>query len=185
MPNSFRKPVKIGLLILLPFFFTSYISPLHENNDPFPYHGEYNLRILGSQNQVLTGDIDFETALERSADGTAISTLNLRLRNDQKGIAHSFGFLISRQQGTKAIAKGTYRISGQIDGFFNSFDGVFAFANIEAMGELPFFAKHGNIYIADIGTESLRGSIEVKLENPEGKLLNIKGKFIAVRRRIE
>lgn len=185
MPYSFWKSVKIGLLVLLPFFFTSYISPLHEKNDPFPYHGEYKLRILGSQNQVLTGAIDFETALERSAGGNAISTLNLRLRNDQKGNAHSFGFLISRQQSTGAIARGTYRISGKIDGFLNSFDGVFAFANIEAMGELPFFAKNGSIYITDIGPDSLRGSIEVKLESPEGKLLNIKGNFIAVRRRIE
>ncbi len=137
------------------------------------------LRISGDFNMALKGEVYFETALETASDGTPFSTLKLNLKNHKE--SHSLGFFISKQNHSKQITMGTYKVLEHIDGFLNYFDGVFGFAHIKELGELPFFAHKGKITIFHVGKDSLRGQLAVVLENPNGQRIDVTGNFTALK----
>ena len=184
MPQIFFKSVRLAIWIVLPLVFTSYITPIEEYDSTF-VEGRYNLRTSGNQPMLLEGAITFSTAVAISLKGKPYATVKLDLENNGNEKMHSMGFLISEQNRNQELKKGHYKVPVEIDGLIKDFEGVFGFANIKEMGELPFFAEDGYIDIAYIGTELLYGNLDIRLENSEGKQLIIKGDFTALRKTIE
>jgi hypothetical protein len=173
--SAFIEILKFTWLAFLPLLFTSYVSPGSFTNAPDPGPGNYHLMTTEGSNLQLNGNIFFDTSIKES------SVIHLRLQNHQEEVTHSMGFLISRYESAVLLPAGKYYISKNSTGFFSKFDGAFGFADIPVMGELPFFAREGFIVISYMDHDMLDGSLEVKFENPEGKLLNVKGDFKAVK----
>jgi hypothetical protein len=122
--------------------------------------------------------------VETAADGTQVSTLRLTLQNSKNVTAHTLNFLISRENESRQLSTGTYKISKNIDGFLNHFDGVFGFANIGILGELPFFAEQGKITVFETGKDNMRGTIDISLKNANGNQLTLRGNFLADRNKV-
>ncbi len=181
MPSIFIKAIKIGLLAMMPLFLISNTKVEGYLDDTMILEGSYSLQVRGNLNQELKGVVSFETNIKAAADGTPFSTLELKLSNSSYRVRHSMGFLISRQNRSHEITVGTYRVAENIDGFLNDFDGVFGFANLDAMGELPFFAQKGKIIITRLTEDTLEGSMVVTLYNSNGKLIKVNGNFTATR----
>ncbi|MEK6152680.1 hypothetical protein WIW50_05450 [Flavobacteriaceae bacterium 3-367] len=173
----------IGLWVAILTLFTSYTT--HEDASAMlgdsPIAGNYSIRATGDFNVELTGGVAFEIAQETASDGTPFATLKLNLKGNDGESHHDLGFLISQQNQSEPITAGTYRVPGSIDGFLNYFDGVFGFANVKKWGELPFFAQRGKISIRSIEADYLQGSMEIRLQNANGKTINLTGNFTAIR----
>ena len=185
MPQILIKSVRFAIWFIIPFVFTSYNSPFKENKEPAFAEGRYTLRTSGNQPMLLQGTIVFSSNVTVSLKGQPSSTVKLDLVNNGNERGHSLGFLIRRQNWKEELRQGNYKVPGEIDGFIKDFEGVFGFANIKEMGELPFFTKNGIIGISYIGPNLLSGNLEIKLMNSEGKSLNIKGDFTAIRKTIK
>lgn len=183
MSSLFKIAIRIGLLCTMPLFLISNIGVGGGLGDTGLLEGSYSLLASGNLNQELKGAISFKTKIHTTAYGNPFSTLELKLNNDEDNARHSMGFLISEKNQAREISVGSYAVAGNIEGFLNNFDGVFGFANVDAMGELPFFAQKGRIVITDITDDILKGKMEITLHNSKGKLFKIKGDFRAVRNR--
>lgn len=143
--------------------------------------GMYELRSTGNLNQNLNGVVNFETAIERTNEGIPFSTLRLKLGCEKGNSNHFIEFLISKENMDEYISKGSYQISKESDGLLHNFDGVFGFADIQELGELPFFANDGEISI-DYGDEKrLQGTISIGLSNANGKSIKLNGNFVALK----
>lgn len=174
---------KIGLWAAILTLFTSYTT--HGDTMQIlahnPIEGNYAIVATGDFDVELTGGINFETALETAGDGTPFATLKLNLKGDDRESNHDLGFLISQQDRSEPLTTGTYRVANRIEGFLNHFDGVFGFANVKKWGELPFFAQSGRISIRSLKGDYLQGSMEIVLRNANGKRINLRGNFTAIR----
>lgn len=179
MTHFFVKSINVGILLLLPLF---YGSTVHMNTSDVSTIGDghYLLKTKGDRDINLQGIITFETATEQTVRGEKYNTLKLNLEDTKSINGHSFGFLISKSV-LKAdrIGKGTYKVTSNINGFLNYFDGVFGFANISAFGESPFFAKTGSITIDSITDSKVKGNLEILFENPSGETMTVSGMFVA------
>lgn len=181
MSSIFIKAIKIGLLALMPLFLISNAKVDSFLEDAVLLEGSYSLQASGNLNQELRGGISFKTDIKTATDRTSFSILELKLKNDSDKIGHSMGFLISRQNQSHEITVGTYRVVEDINGLLNNFEGVFGFANVDVMGELPFFAQKGKIVITHLTKDTLEGSIMVTLRNSRKKTIKVNGHFMAIR----
>ncbi|MGB5269960.1 hypothetical protein [Eudoraea sp.] len=144
--------------------------------------GSYVLNVVGESAFQLHGIINFETAIKRSSKGKEYTILKLNLSDGQEFPGHSLGFFLSKPYQSLKIADGRHKISGNIEGFLNYFDGVFGFANINQFGESPFFAKNGAITIDKVDDNILQGGINVVFENPNKGSIEINGNFNALKK---
>lgn len=182
MPQIFIKSLKLGLWFILALIFTSSNSIQVKPDKKILATGSYMLNIEGRNEIKLEGNINFETSIERSLNGKEYTILKLFLDDGHELPVNSLGFFLSKQYESMKIGLGRHKISENIEGFLNYYDGVFGFANINELGELPFFAKNGTITIDNIDDKILKGSIDVFFENPDDEIVGINGKFIAFKK---
>lgn len=143
--------------------------------------GKYALQSTGNLSQFLDGKMNFESTIEIDRNSNTTSILKLKLDGDDNDLTHSMEFLISKENTNEQISKGSYLISQDPIGFLKNFDGVFGFANINALGELPFFAKSGEVRIDFVDDFTVKGMLNVSLRNANGKSINIEGDFVALK----
>lgn len=172
---------KILSIYFLSFFLS---SGTKVENKPYSFNkntlvGKYHLQSGSNYNNNFMGDIIFETAIKKTSSGKSFSILKLELKGDKYTTDHTMRFLISKENQTNKIRQGTYKVNKDIDGFLNYFDGVFGFANIKSMGELPLFAENGKIIISYVDDEVVEGIIQIDLYNKNKKSIHIEGAFIA------
>lgn len=183
MSRFFIKIAKICVWVFVPMIFISgtklNYKTLEENN---LFYGEYAFQVSGSLNQNLVGAINFETTTKTTVNGVIFSTVQLILDNDYQNVSHSMEFIISKENVSGQISNGSYEVSRDFDGFLNYSDGVFGFANIDTLGELPFFTKNGKIEIEYLSDTILVGTLQVRLRNANNELINLKGDFVATKK---
>ncbi|MFS4492940.1 hypothetical protein [Maribacter sp. 2308TA10-17] len=175
------KMIKTGVLTLVATLMlsgTKYDEQLSSTPTPTSYF-DYTIQVSGSLNNSFTGMIDFETAVKTTSKGIPFSILELKLSGGEEVFYHSFEFLISREHKKEVLAPATFEITKNQSGLLNNFDGVFGFANINELGELPLFAKSGEIQIEHLDETTIKGSLDIKLNNAAGKYVHLKGDFRA------
>ena len=181
MYHHILKSLKISFWILVPLLFISNTKaePLTVPNN---FEGNYDLKATGAIEQSLEGTVSFKAFTESSNNGTSFSSLSLTFVNNEQGFEHELEFIISEQNESELLSTGKYEIKDNIDGFLNNFDGVFGYANINIIGEQPFFTTMGKVVITRIGKADLKGYVDVNLRSNGGKVLMIKGDFHAIKR---
>ncbi|WP_394747793.1 hypothetical protein [Spongiimicrobium salis] len=175
--HTFLRMGRILFWTIVPMLFVSHNPVGEEVVVQSLLNSSYHLKATGDLEEDLVGDFDFETATKIANDGTKFSTLVLRLENNK--LDHAVEFLISKKDMEANAFKGTYEVSENINGFLNYFDGVFGYADIDALGELPFFASKGRISIQEIDKDMLSGTLSVTLRNAKGEMINLVGSFAA------
>lgn len=181
MTQYFSKISKLVLWVLVPTIFISGTKLDEEAVFATWVEEGYSIEISGDLNNNLNGIVDFETAIEKTSKGISFSTLILKLDNKDSVFPHSIEFLISLENTTDIIPVGTFKVSRDHDGFLNNFEGVFGFANINVLGELPLFAQSGEIRIDHLDDTSLKGTLSIHMGNTMGKSVQINGSFIATK----
>ncbi|WP_282160024.1 hypothetical protein [Ulvibacterium marinum] len=179
MSQFIIKVAKVGLLALLPLFLISNYRLEVPLGNPNELGSKYILEATGVVNTVFEGKVRFETSIKEANNGTFTSTLVLKLENVEEGHQHAVEFLISRQDSPNELPVGTYKVTKNIEGFMDSFDGIFGYANFKALGELPFFAKQGTITISGLHDDFLQGSLEITMYNADEQEITISGSFVA------
>lgn len=174
------KIAKVGLLALLPLFLISNYRVEVPLGNPDELDSKYILHVKGTINTIFEGKVRFETSIKEANNGTPTSTLLLKMENVEEGQL-ALGFLISKRNSTGNLPVGTYMVAKNIDGFMDSFDGIFGYANFKTLGELPFFAKKGTITISGLHDDFLQGSLEISMYNTNGQEIVISGGFMASR----
>jgi len=181
MSHYFFKIFKIGLLVVVSTLFISGTKLEGQLSPAILIEDDYTLRISGNINNNLSGMVNFETAIQTTSKGISFSTLKLKLNDDEGLLPHSIEFLISKENTKDVLPVGTYNISRDQEGFLNYFDGVFGFANINALGESPLFAKSGEIQIDYLDDNTVKGTLGIAMGNTEGRYIQIQGHFRATR----
>lgn len=179
MLQFISKLAKIGLCILVPTLFMSG-TKLDKGLVSARLDNENSIQLTGSLNKNLSVAIGFETAIQTTSKGIAFSTLKLKLENNEV-LPHAIEFLIAKENSKQPLSKGTYKVSSSHKGLLNYFDGVFGFANIDALGELPLFANKGEIRIDTLNDTNVEGSIKIQMIDAVGKSISINGNFIATK----
>jgi len=180
MPRIFSK---IGNLVLLVIVSTLFISGTKLDLKPLTTADEdddYTLRLTGNLNNYISGGVNFETSRVTTSKGISFSILKLKLDDKDHFLKHSMEFLIAKET-SKSLSKGTYKVSSNKEGLLNYFNGVFGFANINALGELPLFAKSGEIQINHLDETRVNGIIRIQMSNGVGKSVYVKGNFVATK----
>ncbi len=179
-----RVLLKIGLLSLYGVFCAFLLSGAKVNSKAISNlesHGTYAIQSTGSLDQYLGGEVNFETSFETNKNQNSTSILKLKLACEDNTFEHSIEFLIAKENTSNQISKGSYLVSQENRGFLNNFEGVFGFANINSLGELPFFAKSGEVHIDFADDITVVGTLNVSLQNANGKSINLTGDFVALK----
>ncbi len=180
MPQKFQNRLKLGLWVILPLLLISFISRGVSNNHPSIDSGTYQLNSMGAVNTLLKGSTSFEEDEVISGKGRLLSTLKLNFRDNANPAKIPIQFLISVDPDEQSISTGTYNISRYISGFMNNFDGVFGYANLNMLGERPFFTRKGQLVITEKNNELVSGTLDVFLEAVNGESLHLQGSFRAI-----
>ncbi len=141
------------------------------------YYGEYTFKATGGLNEELKGVIHYENVINKASDGTSYSTLIFKCTDNNS--CNTMQFLLCRKNTSSKIQKGSYKVSRNFDSLLNYFDGVFGFANIKPLGEIPFFARKGKIQITHSNDTVITGELNISLENSKGNTVHLTGDFIA------
>ena len=180
MPQKYRNRLKLGLWVILPLLLISFISRGLSNNHPDLESGTYQLNAMGAANTLLKGNIFFEQDEVISNKGRLLSTLKLHFKDNGDPGEIPIRFLISVDTDKQTISAGKYNISRYISGFMNNFDGVFGYANLSMLGEKPFFTRKGQLIITEKSQDLVSGTLDVVLEDVNGKSLHLQGSFSAL-----
>ncbi|WP_425235325.1 hypothetical protein [Ulvibacterium sp.] len=118
--------------------------------NPDELGNKYILEATGAVNTVFEGKVRFETLIEEENNGIPTPTLVLKLENVEEGHQQAVEFLISQQDCPNELPVGTYKVAKNIDGFMDSFDGIFGYANLKALGVTSLFyqTRHNNSFWA-------------------------------------
>lgn len=182
MPHFVIKSLKVGLWLIFPLLFTVNKNLDVSADKPILPVGSYVLKVGGECELILRGAVKFTTATKKTRKGKEHTTFELALKDGQMTAGHSLGFFISENYSSARLKEGRYSVSKDINGFLDSFIGVFGFANIDPYGELPFFTKNGSIRLYNINGNLVKGNINVVFENHLGGNLTVEGNFIALRK---
>lgn len=181
MSNTFLRILRTALCVLAPFFLISNNTLNRGFYETGGFSDNPSLMATGDYTQDLNGEVRFETNIETSGNRERFFTLQLELSREGTGRNDAFGFLISHKMGKERSGVGTFEVVADPDGFLNKFDGVFGFANIESVSEVPFFAQNGKITIYNMDRDTATGAIAVTLLNSDGKRVRVTGNFKAKR----
>ena len=180
MPQKLRNRLKLGLWVILPFLLHSFISNGLSDNSPNIEAGTCHFTSIGALNTELQGKATFTQDEVISENGHLIATLRLDFMTGKESTESPIQFLISVDANKEAITTGTYNISRYISGFIDNFDGVFGYANLSTLGETPLFTRKGQLVITDKSADAIAGTLDVILEDVQGKALHLKGNFSAL-----
>ncbi len=124
----------------------------------------------------------FKTGTETTYDGTKFSILKLYIEDENGASDHTVEFIISRAKSLGEIGPGKYRIAKDKDGFLNHIDGVFGFLDSKDSGGVPLFAHFGEITIAQLDADAVKGYMNIYFKNTIGDSIHVRGDFAALTR---
>ena len=138
--------------------------------------GVYQFELSGLVNQNIIGEASFKNVIETDLLGKEVNSLELSFIS--KDNSHIEFIICPKSIGLNGIKSGVYKIKN-LNQLIHRFNGVYGFADMSELSELPFFVKTGSITVDNNLGEVIVGSLEVKLENANKEPLYINGFFNA------
>jgi hypothetical protein len=167
------KSTKLFFFGFIPFFlFYSGSKPTVDY--PALKSGSFQFSVTGKYNLKIKGVATFQYGAEEDELGNRRNKLMLNFVPNGNAEVQTIEFVIAQNE----MLTGYYRIK-TLNGLINGFDGVYGFADIDGLNELPFFIKTGGVRIIKNYNDAIDGSLEVQFKNANEESLNIKGSFIA------
>lgn len=182
MKNSFRfvgKFLKLVCFGIVPFMLLSGGSKVGVTNNKLD-DGTCSFSIIGSTNFHIDGFASFKRITEPDNFGNIADKLVLSFSDCDTNKMHNLEIVIaSTNTDDVGVSVGKHKIKN-IHCLINRFSGVYGFADLSEVGELPFFVKSGDVIIKESISNKVDGNLEVQLENANGESLNVKGSFNAL-----
>ena len=178
MLHPILKACKIGFWFFLPLVLisnTHYDSPLRLPVE----NGEYLLKVSGSFDTVLTGHVFYTEDMVVVERGIRMARVGLELNHAKETVDHVMRFAITKHAKVPGDLVGVHQVSTKAAGIANNLDGIFGFADIDILGEQPFFTNYGTVAITHIENGLLHGNLNLTLRNIEGQKIFVSGSFIA------
>ena len=179
MKKKYSVPLGILLLISITYLCVAYIPSTEAKGVDHLEPGRYELIAKGDIDLNLAGTAVFGMEQSISNNGAINERLELQLKNPLSTGGHYITIYVSDREFSRSLKKGTYLITENIEGFINQFEGVFGFADIEPLGELPYFARKGEITIIKADNNSIAGRLMMILRNASGDIVELEGDFLA------
>ena len=172
------KSVKVFCFGVIPFVLVSGGSKSVSDNSSLEL-GTCSFNVDGNLSFHIDGGAIFENSTEEDKHGNKVDKLVLNFTTCGANQIQQLEFVIANnkiEQG--GVQSGIYKIK-KLDHLINSFRGVYGFADLATVSELPYFVKSGDITITENYADNVGGKLEVQLENANGESLNVKGSFSA------
>ena len=172
------KSLKLFFFGFIPLFLLSSGSkPILDY--PALNSGSCNFNVTGKYNFKIEGIASFQNRIQKDERGNNHNKLILNFVQNNNDKVQTIEFVIASNKITQNKRfTGYYRIK-TLNGLINGFDGVYGFADVNGLNELPFFIKTGGIIIIKNHEDTIDGNLEVQFKNANGESLNIKGSFSA------
>ena len=181
MPPKLQNRLKSGLWIILPLILLLFISNRIADRPLTVDEGMYEFLANGLAQEEISGKVAFQESEIVSKNGHLLNVLKINFKDTAINEGLNMEFLISLRSDAQSISEGKYYVNRYISGFVSEFNGVFGYANLNALGEDPYFSKTGHLNITSKSDELLQGTMKVTLEDVAGKKLQLKGSFKALR----
>ncbi|MEP2236969.1 MAG: hypothetical protein ABJI22_01335 [Maribacter sp.] len=141
--------------------------------------GTCSFDIEGQSSFHLDGSATFQSKSEVDRFGNKTDKLVLSFITCGERQNQNLEFVIaSKTYRNSGVQPGRYEIKS-INRLMNNFSGVYGFADMGNISELPFFIKSGSLIITENISNKVDGKLEIRLVNTEGEFLKIKGSFNA------
>lgn len=172
------KFLKILFFGIMPFILLSGGSKVNLESSEVD-KGTCSFNIDGEINFYLNGKATFTKEIEQDKFGNTIDNLLLSFTSVNGGEKQTLEFIIAyTAKVNHDMPVGVHRIKN-LDRLLNKFNGVYGFADLGGISELPFFIKSGDVTISESFSNNVDGKLEVQLENANGESLNVQGSFNA------
>lgn len=172
------KSLKMFCFGVIPFILVSGGSKCDVNNSIIEI-GTCSFNVDGSLSFHIDGAAIFTSSIEEDKDGNKVDKLLLNFTTCGVDQIQKFEFVIANNKKKQhGVPAGVYKIK-KLDHLINNFRGVYGFADLAGVSELPYFVKSGDITITENYTDNVGGKLEVQLENANGESLKVKGSFSA------
>lgn len=155
---------------------TSYFPSTGFLEKTLDYTNPYRIQFSGELNSQIDGIMRFTSTVERSDHGISYTTLNLELENNTE---NKFAIIISNENENQPFKVGTYKVLREKQEEFTKINGVFGYLNRVKSQELPFYIEKGKVKITKIDKKIATGYIDLKLEDYNGRAIDVQGDFIA------
>ena len=184
MKRKYSVPIAVLLLISLSYLLTSYLltSYVSFSVASAPEHlkpGDFELVASGNNRIDLSGTVAINCISTISSDGDLYRQFKLIFSDPEDPGKQNITIYFTKPDLNSHLERGTYYITENISGFMNNFEGVFGFADIGKMGELPYFTKKGKIKISASNENNVTGRLALVLKNNLGEIVEVKGDFVA------
>jgi len=142
-------------------------------------NGVYQFKFSGLVNYSCTGMASFQNKVKKDVLGNNIISLELSFKSRCNSDLELIEFIISPKSiGANGISAGIYKIKN-LEQLINRFNGIYGFADLRSLNELPFFVKNGSITVNEIKADRVVGSLKIRFENADEESLYIQGSFNA------
>jgi len=142
-------------------------------------NGTCSFKVDGELSFNLNGAATFENKTEVDRLGYKTNKLLLHFTSCNDKEMQILEFIIASDKVDKLdVQIGKHKIK-DLNHLINNFNGVYGFADLGSVSELPFFIDSGDITITEFFSNNVDGKLEVQLVNAEGVFLKIKGSFNA------
>lgn len=139
--------------------------------------GEFTITVLDELQGGITGSSDYRTREALTIGNAAYHQWQFSFTSQDGPI--ELELLISPPGGIMDIYAKTFKVDTEINSFLEPEHGLFGTALLESISDLPFFTRDGSISIKDKNSQTIRGTIDLFMENAAGKQIEVKGLFAA------
>ncbi|SHI54803.1 hypothetical protein SAMN04488513_101606 [Pseudozobellia thermophila] len=171
----------MGFWLLLPIVLISNTRTSDNRllDDPFVEDGSYVVKAKEISDLTISGKAVFKKSALLKGQKKKFSRIEINLGPSKNGIQHTMGLVLFKQADGSNNPVGHYNVSQKTLGFSPVGEGVFGFADVGTLGELPFYTEHGTVYVSKEENGLLSGTLNLVMRNFRGKAIKITGSFRA------
>lgn len=175
----FKLPFRIlifSLSIVAFFMFAS--GSMVKKELPVMEKGQFQLNAYGVANQDICGSATFIEKVTQDRKGEESSQVWLKFDFSTTEDHNSIEIVLSNSQ-VKDIKVGkAYKFDNRSQTYAD-FDGIYGFADIAAIDELPFFAERGTLTVKEMDGNVIQGELNAEFKNASKGKIIFKGSFNA------
>jgi len=175
----YKLPFRIiifGLSIVALLMFSS--GSMVKAKVPSIDEGQFLLSAYGVANQDICGSATFSQKINEDRRGHESSQVWLRFDFSTTANHNSIEIVLSNSK-IKDIEVGrSYKFDNRSQ-LYADFDGIYGFADIATIDELPFFAERGTLTILAVEGNLIKGAINAEFKNASKGKIVFQGSFNA------
>lgn len=141
--------------------------------------GEFDLYIEDGGISGFKGVVDFRETTTTVPGSARFSQWHFTLKTDRPAEQKEIELFITRPLDNEGIYEQTFSVAEDVNSLLEPAEGLFGAAVMAGVSEWPFFARNGQVKIKERKDNTIRGTMDLSMENSAGEQIRIKGGFAA------